>query len=62
MCSGLIHLLDLRLRSPLVAAVTDHRNWVVDIHRQRRSKHLLVSASVAGEIKIWDVRGGALAG
>ena len=47
--NGCIHLLDLRLDKPLVAAVTDHQNWVVDIHRQRRSKHLLVSASVAGQ-------------
>ena len=50
--NGCIHLLDLRLKSPLVSAMTDHQNWVVDIHRQRRSKHLLVSASVAGEIKV----------
>lgn len=56
--NGTMHLLDLRMQSPLVTSMKSHHNWVVDIHRQKQSKELLVSASVDGEIKIWDVRSG----
>jgi regulatory associated protein of mTOR len=55
---GSLHMFDLR--SPIsaveVASKREHKNWVVNIHRQVSSDHLLTSCSVVGDVKIWDSR------
>ena len=55
---GSLHMFDLR--SPIsaveVASKREHKNWIVNIHRQANSDHLLTSCSVVGDVKLWDHR------
>lgn len=55
---GSLHCFDMRSpASPKEAhSVREHKNWVVDVHRQRGSEHLLLSCSVSGDVKFWDNR------
>ena len=55
---GSLHMFDLR--SPIspveVASKREHKNWIVNVHRQANSDHLLTSCSVVGDVKLWDHR------
>eukprot|EP00501_MAST-03F_sp_TOSAG23-6_P002370 GSMAST32.ASY1.ANO1.2476.1 assembled CDS len=55
---GSIRIIDKR--SPSECAVTatmrEHKHWVVNVHKQLGSDQHLISASVAGDVKLWDMR------
>lgn len=36
----------------------EHRNWIVNVSMQRGHMGALVTGSVLGDIKIWDIRNG----
>ncbi|RKP10243.1 raptor N-terminal caspase like domain-containing protein [Thamnocephalis sphaerospora] len=55
---GVIRVFDRRNppRESLVITWNEHPAWVLDVHLQRGGQQDLMSASMAGDIKIWDVR------
>jgi len=55
---GSLHRFDLRAPSTPSEreSVQGHRNWVVNVHRQKGSQHLILSCSVSGDVRFWDNR------
>eukprot|EP00742_Colponemidia_sp_Colp-10_P007526 GILJ01008112.1.p1 GENE.GILJ01008112.1~~GILJ01008112.1.p1 ORF type:complete len:1472 (-),score=223.61 GILJ01008112.1:233-4648(-) len=55
---GSLRLFDARVkgRYSLVHTITDHQNWVVHVHMQRGGDRQVISGSIAGDIKFWDLR------
>ena len=43
-----------------LAQAQSHRNWVVNVSMQRGGGRRIVSGSVTGDIKFWDIRYGLL--
>jgi regulator-associated protein of mTOR len=55
---GIIRVFDRRNppRESMVITWNEHPAWVIDVHLQRGGQQDLISGSMAGDIKIWDVR------
>lgn len=55
---GALRVYDRRLvpRDSMVKVWKDHKSWIVKVHMQRGGMRELVSGSVTGEVKLWDIR------
>lgn len=56
---GAIRVYDRRLppRDSMVKVWKDHQKaWIVNVHMQRGGERELVSGSVLGDVKLWDIR------
>lgn len=55
---GAVRVYDRRLppRDCMVKVWKDHRSWIVKAHMQRGGMRELVTGSVTGEVKLWDIR------
>jgi regulatory associated protein of mTOR len=55
---GVVRVFDQRLhvKSSMVRAWREHRQWVTNVKMQRGGVRELVSASRNGEVKLWDLR------
>lgn len=55
---GALRVYDRRLppRESMVKVWKDHKSWIVKVHMQRGGMRELVSGTVTGEVKLWDIR------
>jgi regulator-associated protein of mTOR len=55
---GSVRMFDTRLPSEhaIVASWSEHRGGVVNVHKQLTGSNVIISGSVAGDIKFWDAR------
>ncbi|KAI9595572.1 raptor N-terminal caspase like domain-containing protein [Syncephalis fuscata] len=55
---GVVRVFDRRNppRENLVITWNEHPGWILGVCQQQNKQHDIVSASVAGDIKIWDIR------
>ncbi|ORX88057.1 hypothetical protein K493DRAFT_237024 [Basidiobolus meristosporus CBS 931.73] len=55
---GTVRVYDRRIepRDSMVMCWREHPGWVVNVHMQHGGNRELVSGSVAGDIKLWDIR------
>eukprot|EP00002_Diphylleia_rotans_P019938 TRINITY_DN3858_c0_g2_i1.p1 TRINITY_DN3858_c0_g2~~TRINITY_DN3858_c0_g2_i1.p1 ORF type:complete len:1260 (+),score=219.57 TRINITY_DN3858_c0_g2_i1:53-3832(+) len=58
---GMVKLYDIRApnTSSLVQTFTEHKAWVVNTFIQKHGQQDIISGSVSGDIRFWDVRAGA---
>ncbi|KAK9695623.1 Target of rapamycin complex 1 subunit kog1 [Basidiobolus ranarum] len=55
---GTVRVYDRRMdpRDSMVMCWREHPGWVINVHMQHGGNRELVSGSVAGDIKLWDIR------
>ncbi|GAO50281.1 hypothetical protein G7K_4411-t1 [Saitoella complicata NRRL Y-17804] len=55
---GAVRVYDRRLppRDAMVKVWKDHKTWIANVHMQRGGNRELVSGSVSGDVKLWDIR------